>query len=83
MPAAPLSQPSTIPVSQAVQQATAQATPMLADDADLIEKEWVVKAKQIVERTKNDPYTQSLEMNKFKAGYMKKRYNKDVKVPES
>jgi hypothetical protein len=30
-----------------------------ARDTDLIEKEWVIKAKAIVERTKNDPYEQT------------------------
>jgi hypothetical protein len=56
--------------------------PLTADDADLIEKEWVVRAKAIVEKTKNDPHLQNEEMSKFKAEYIKKRYNKDVKVNE-
>src|SRR5437868_5134886 len=51
---------------------TALQTPQIADDADLIEKEWVTKAKQIVEQTKNDPYLQTKEMNKMKADYLKK-----------
>ena len=51
-----------------------------ADDKDLIEKEWVRKAKQIVERTKDDPYKQSEELTVFKADYMKKRYNKTIKL---
>lgn len=54
--------------------------PAIADDNDLIEKEWVVKAKQIVAATKDDPYRQNIEMSKFKADYIKKRYNKDIKV---
>lgn len=53
---------------------------LIADDTDLIEKEWVNKAKQIVEQTKHDPHLQTNEMSKFKAEYQKKRYNKDVKV---
>lgn len=56
--------------------------PVVADDNDLIEKEWVDKAKQIVDQTKDDPHKQSKEINKFKAGYMKKRYNKDLKIEE-
>jgi len=55
---------------------------LIADDTDLIEKEWVNKAKAIVERTKNDPHTQNKEMTKIKADYLKKRYNKDIKLPE-
>lgn len=54
--------------------------PVSADDVDLIEKEWVTKAKQIVSATKNDPYTQNREISKFKADYLKKRYKKDIKV---
>ena len=53
-----------------------------ADDADLIEKQWVVKAKQIVEQTKNDPYVQNQEISKVKAEYISKRFNKQVKLPE-
>ncbi|MEI6755957.1 MAG: hypothetical protein WCK80_03035 [bacterium] len=50
------------------------------DDGDLIEKEWVDKAKQIVEKTRSDPYKQSEELTVMKADYMKKRYGKDIKV---
>ena len=56
--------------------------PAIADDTDLIEKEWVVKAKEIVARTKNDPYQQNKEVERVKAEYLKKRYNKDVKIAE-
>ncbi len=49
-----------------------------ASDSDLIEKEWVIKAKQIVEHTAEDPYLQQQELSKMKADYMKKRYNKDL-----
>jgi hypothetical protein len=50
------------------------------DDTDLIEKDWVLKAKAIVEHTKEDPHQQKSEISKFKADYLKKRYNKDIKV---
>jgi hypothetical protein len=58
------------------------AAPNEAADADLIEKEWVYKAKQIVEQTADDPYLQQAQLSRIKADYMKKRYNKDIKVPE-
>lgn len=58
-------------------------TPAVADDIDLIEKEWVDKAKAIVNSTRNDPHSQNDEMNRFKADYMKKRYNKDIKLSEA
>lgn len=55
---------------------------MIADDGDIIEKEWVMKAKQIVERTRHDPHLQTKELHKFKAEYMKKRYNKTIQPVE-
>lgn len=57
-------------------------TPEIAEDADLIEKEWVERAKRIVEHTKNDPHQQTKEMSAMKADYLKKRYNKDLKLSE-
>jgi len=71
------------PVSDAPVPATGSSvTPIVADDNDLIEKEWVNKAKEIVERTRQNPYQQSQELNLFKADYMKKRYNKTLKLSE-
>ncbi|MDZ7744337.1 MAG: hypothetical protein U5K77_01070 [Candidatus Saccharibacteria bacterium] len=55
------------------------STPPIADDVDLIEKEWVHKAKEIVEHTKDDPYKQNQQMNQVRADYLKKRYNKEIK----
>ena len=56
--------------------------PEIADDIDLIEKEWVKKAKDIVDSTQGDPYEQNNQMNKMKVEYIKKRYNKDIKLKE-
>ena len=67
------------PVTTAV---VSSATPDLAEDIDLIEKAWVEKAKAIVESTHGDPHMQNKELSKVKADYIKKRYNKDVKVSE-
>lgn len=53
-----------------------------ADDGELIEKAWIDKAKAIVSQTRNDPHKQNAEMNKVKKEYIKKRYNKDVKLNE-
>lgn len=63
----------TMPVGSAL-----VSVPDAAADTDLIEKEWVDKAKQIVEHTAEDPFTQQQELSKMKVDYMKKRYNKDV-----
>lgn len=72
--AAPVASPAVAdPIT--AQQAT-------ADDADVIEKEWVAKAKDIVEKTRNNPREQSTELNNFKATYIKRRFNKDLKQPK-
>lgn len=78
----PLPTPTPMPTGQ---QAGARPVPASAglrasDDSDLIEKEWVNKAKQIVERTRDDPYKQSEELTVVKADYLKKRYNKTIKI---
>lgn len=52
------------------------------DDADALDAEWVSKAKSIVERTKSDPFTESKELSKAKADYLRIRYNKHIKVAE-
>ncbi len=60
---------------------TSQGVVQIAqDDGDLIEKEWVNKAKAIVERNRDDPYKQTEEITVFKADYLKKRYDKTIKV---
>ena len=56
--------------------------PQIADDTDLIEKEWILKAKEIVTQTAHDPHLQNREINKVRTDYLKKRYNKDVKLIE-
>jgi hypothetical protein len=63
-------------------QAQANGNPAVADDGDLIEKEWVHKAKSIVESTKGDPYKQSEALTALKADYMQKRYNKTIKTTQ-
>ncbi len=80
--ATPASDPlaSLIPGLAATDPAATVADDALADDGDLIEKEWIQKAKSIVERTRNDPYHQNLEINKVKKDYIQKRYNKNVKL---
>lgn len=89
---APAQRPTTIPLPTPPQMAApasagapaAQNVPtaglQASDDSDLIEKEWVNKAKQIVEKTRDDPYKQTEELTLVKVDYMKKRYNKTLKL---
>jgi hypothetical protein len=59
---------------------TAQdSTPAMADDGDLIEKEWVTKVKQVIATTADDPYEQNKKFSQLKADYLQKRYGKTIK----
>lgn len=88
---APQQQPTAPPplpqLSQAGQDDTkaqpVDDNPVVAADEDLIEKEWVEKAKKVIAETKHDPYLQEQAVSKLQADYLQKRYNKTIKVPES
>ncbi len=92
-PAGPVQAPPTLPQPLQPQVApqtnvvpilsplpVANNNPVAAADEDVIEKEWVDKAKKIVAQTKDDPYNQEKEVSKLQADYLKKRYGKEVKV---
>jgi len=74
------------PVDDVIQPQPAVATiadsdsPDTASDGDVIEAEWVSKAKDVVNKTKSDPYLQDKEISKIQAEYLKKRYNKEIKT---
>lgn len=53
-------------------------TPLIANDDDLIEKDWVDKAKKIVAETKEDPYRQEESISKLQVDYIKKRYGRKL-----
>lgn len=52
--------------------------PTLASDDDLIEKEWVDRAKKIITETQNDPYRREKEVTKLQIDYLRKRYGKEL-----
>lgn len=54
--------------------------PVVAADDDLIEKEWVDKAKKIVVEARDDPYKLEREVSKLQADYLRKRYGKEIGV---
>lgn len=73
------------PVTQVDDVASYTATssyPLIANDDDLIEKEWVDKAKKILAETKNDPYQREREVSKLQVDYIKKRYGRELGVAE-
>lgn len=54
------------------------ANPLVAADDDLIEKEWVDKAKQIIATTKDDPFLREQEVKKLQIDYVRKRYGREI-----
>lgn len=78
----PLPQLSQVPAADP-KTAVSDDNPSVAADEDLIEKEWVEKAKKVIAETKHDPYLQEQAVSKLQADYLQKRYNKSVKVPDS
>ncbi len=65
---------STAPVVD--ESATSTAGPAVAADDDVIEKDWVDKAKKIVLDTRDDPHGRSSKVNELQKDYLKKRYGK-------
>lgn len=74
MPAVPVQVPQSQPSSM--------ATPLVAADEDLIEKEWVEKAKEIIDQTRDDPHTRTQKVNELQRDYLQKRYGKVVGASE-
>jgi hypothetical protein len=58
--------------------ATSDGTTLIAHDDDLIEKEWVDKAKHILAETKDDPYAREREIGKLQAEYIRKRSGREI-----
>lgn len=78
----PAGQPSTAPAKSPTPQTDSPTADLPAKDSDLIEKEWVDKAKRIVADTKEDPHKQKAEMSRVKADYVQKRFNKTIKLDD-
>jgi len=74
-PVTPVNQPTRAPV-------VTSTTPMTAADEDLIEKEWVDKAKEIIEQTRDDPHARTQKVNELQRDYLQKRYGKVVGASE-
>jgi hypothetical protein len=78
--------PVVAPTSQAVHVGSAQARslndPSLqnlqAGDEDLIEKEWVDKAEEVINTDQDNPRTEDIHQHELSKTYLKKRFNLDV-----
>jgi len=57
-------------------------SPAVANDDELIEKEWVDKAKKVITETKDDPHARELRVSQLQADYLWKRYGRQLKSPE-
>lgn len=66
------------PVADDSQSGSTSGMPTVAADVDLIEKEWVDRAKLIVSKTRDDPHEQESEVGKLQAEYLRKRYGRDI-----
>lgn len=78
MPVMPMPLPQPVPAQSTVPQQAADDNPALAGDDDLIEREWVDRAKKIILETKDDPYKREREVNRLQADYLRKRYGKEL-----
>jgi len=77
--------PMTVPQSSPTQQSgTNQMSPVtfespkVADDVDLIEKEWIIKIKELLTRNRGNPYQKANDLSALKKEYLQKRYNKAI-----
>ena len=79
--------PQQQPISSAASQVTALPDPQqsqmvpdpqIADDVDVIEKEWVDKAKKILAQTRDDPFTREREISKLQIEYIRRRYGREI-----
>ncbi len=81
-PVVPAPVPAPVVPAPSVVPPQSDDNPVLAADDDLIEKEWVDKAKKIILETKNDPYRREQEVSRLQADYLRKRYGKELGVSD-
>jgi len=76
-PLAPLTQADT-----SIVQVADDTNPLVAEDSDLIEKEWVTKSKDIQKKFRDDPHQQRSQVSALNADYLNKRFGVQVKLPQ-
>ena len=81
-PMIPVPMPQPVPVPSTQQARPEDTNPAIAGDDDLIETEWVNKAKKIIAETKDDPYRREREVNQLQTDYLRKRYGKELGAAE-
>lgn len=76
----PMPMPTQQVVPMPVVQQPVNDNPVVAADDDLIEREWVDKAKKIIAETKDDPYRREREVSRLQADYLRKRYGREIGI---
>ncbi len=66
------------PSTPAAKSAPKVTGPSIADDVDVIEKEWVDKAQEVVKKTAGDPHAEEEAVEDLQTDYLKKRYGIDL-----
>jgi hypothetical protein len=83
-----MAQAGVTPFSAPPQSSNQQPVPMRGGVAQApmqpsqIDEQWIALAKDVVSKTSEDPYLQNRELAKVKAGYLRARYGKEIKVSE-
>lgn len=72
--------PNSAAVNTTSQTPVVQPTvgPVTAADVDVIEKEWVDKAEEVIAKNAGDPHAEEEAIEDLQIDYLKKRYGKDV-----
>ncbi len=78
MPSLPIPLPVADDTTQTTTVTATDDSGLVAGDDDLIEKEWVEKAKKILLQTKDDPYKREQEVSKLQVEYIRKRYGRTI-----
>lgn len=78
--AVPAQNPVTPLVQDDITPPASVTGPTIAADEDVIEKEWVDRAKKVVNDTKDDPYERSNQVTALQNDYQQKRFGRGTKA---
>lgn len=76
--AAVTAMPQVSPHQDQPQSNATNSNPLVAADEDVIEKEWVDRAKKIVLATKDNPHGRQQQVSELQKDYLQKRYGKQL-----
>lgn len=79
-----VSAPDPVPADDvSASAASTLASPPLAADEDLIEKEWIDSSKKIISETQGNPHSRSAKVTQLHEDYLRKRYGKNLGATSS